>query len=410
MLRTMTLIAPLLSATGLIACVGSASATHPHHEEEAKAAKKTETRWEWKVSEDDKENTIIVEREGDASNVIIDGKPVNGTVKVEQTDGHLIIMDGDGKVLRKIELPELPGNFAFRFGEDGDLRFGDGGNWKFRTNEDFDKAFNVQVREGRPIIGVELTEGDGHYVIHRVLEDGPAAKAGIKADDVLIRIGEHETHNLDEIREVLGKHKVGDDVKVLVLRDGGEKSFKVKLAPPQGESYFSEADTNYRVFFDEDRARAMKEKALTYQKRAEEQARAHFRGPQFSDDAAENRRIAIELKEKLRGLEPEQRREIELHMRRAEEALQGLEELEMEFDMPEMEIFELDGKNNRIVVVPTPKAPKAPRVRVAPDAPRAPLPGQWGEDDSRLERLEERVDRIEALIEKILHKLDERNS
>jgi hypothetical protein len=408
----MTLVAPLLSMTGLIACVGTASATHPHPEEEAQTSKKTETRWEWKVSDDDKDNTIIVERDGKDANVVIDGKTIEGTVKVEQKDGHLIIMDGDGKVLRKIELPELPGNFAFRFGEDGDLRFGDGGAWNFRTNQDFDKAFNVKVREGRPIIGVELTEGDGHYVIHRVLEDGPAAKAGIKADDVLIRIGEHEAHNLDEIREVLGKHKAGDDVKVFVLRGGDEKSFQVKLAPAEGEAFFSEDGGNYRVFFDEDRARAMKEKAAIYQKRAEEQAREHFFTQRFSDDAEENRRIAIELKEKLRSLEPEQRREIELHMRRAEEALQGLEGLELDFEMPEMEIFELDGKNNRVVVVPAPKAPKAPRVRVerAPEPPKAHFEGQWGEGDSRLERLEERVDRIEALIEKILHKLEERNS
>ena len=140
----------------------------------------------------------------------------------------------------------------------------------------------------------------------------------------------------------------------------------------------------------------------------------HLREWKTLDDDRDHR-IAIELKEKMHGLDKQRLQEIEIQMERAHKALEELKMHEFNFEMPEIEILELDGAKNRVVVVPTPEVRGRLRVaptpggtaRVAPTPPSPPT-ATWGESDSRLERLEQRVNEIEALIEKIMRKLEER--
>lgn len=57
----------------------------------------------------------------------------------------------------------------------------------------------------------------------------PAAKAGLKAGDVLIQFGEMPIKNLYDFTDALRRSKVGDVVPVRVLRDGKELNVRVKL-------------------------------------------------------------------------------------------------------------------------------------------------------------------------------------
>ena len=57
----------------------------------------------------------------------------------------------------------------------------------------------------------------------------PAAKAGLKAGDVLVQFGEKPINNLYDFTDALRRSKVGDVVEVKVLRDGKPVTASVKL-------------------------------------------------------------------------------------------------------------------------------------------------------------------------------------
>jgi hypothetical protein len=62
-----------------------------------------------------------------------------------------------------------------------------------------------------------------------VKPNSPAAKAGLKAGDVLIQFGDKPIKNLYDFTDALRRSKVGDVVKVKILRDGQPVTASVKL-------------------------------------------------------------------------------------------------------------------------------------------------------------------------------------
>ncbi len=62
-----------------------------------------------------------------------------------------------------------------------------------------------------------------------VKPNSPAAKAGLKAGDILIQFGEKPIKNLYDFTDALRRSKVGDVVEVKVLRDGQTVTVSVKL-------------------------------------------------------------------------------------------------------------------------------------------------------------------------------------
>ncbi len=57
----------------------------------------------------------------------------------------------------------------------------------------------------------------------------PAAKAGLKAGDVLVQFGDKPILNLYDFTDALRRSKVGEIVEVTVLRDGRSLKVSVKL-------------------------------------------------------------------------------------------------------------------------------------------------------------------------------------
>ena len=57
----------------------------------------------------------------------------------------------------------------------------------------------------------------------------PAAKAGLKAGDILVQFGDKPIHNLYDFTDALRRSKVGEVVEVKVLRDGQPMTVSVKL-------------------------------------------------------------------------------------------------------------------------------------------------------------------------------------
>jgi hypothetical protein len=71
------------------------------------------------------------------------------------------------------------------------------------------------------------------YAITGATKDSPAAKAGLKGGDVLVRLGESAVTGLEDFDSALRKHKGGETVPVVVVRDGAEVTLQVTLDPPK---------------------------------------------------------------------------------------------------------------------------------------------------------------------------------
>ncbi len=73
---------------------------------------------------------------------------------------------------------------------------------------------------GQQVNGVKFSD---------VLPGSPAAKAGLRAGDVLVEFGGKPIGNLYDFADALRRSRVGDVVKVKVLRDGQPLTVTVTL-------------------------------------------------------------------------------------------------------------------------------------------------------------------------------------
>ena len=98
--------------------------------------------------------------------------------------------------------------------------------------------------EPNAFLGVQmgaLTEQLGRYfgapdgegvLVNEVVDDSPAARAGIEAGDVILRANDRAISGPDDVRNALRKADPGDKLSVTVLRDHAERTFEVTLGDP----------------------------------------------------------------------------------------------------------------------------------------------------------------------------------
>ena len=87
----------------------------------------------------------------------------------------------------------------------------------------------------RPYFGSipDFSQNQTGYALSGVTKDGPAAKAGLQAGDVIIGLGASQVGNLEDFDSALRKFKAGDKVPVKLKRQGAELSVEVTLDPPR---------------------------------------------------------------------------------------------------------------------------------------------------------------------------------
>jgi hypothetical protein len=83
---------------------------------------------------------------------------------------------------------------------------------------------------------------DKGVLISEVVKDSPAEKAGLKAGDVIVKIGDKAVEGDGEVRGAIRSHKSGEAVDFIVNRDGKETAVKVTL----GDQDLGDSD---RLFF-----------------------------------------------------------------------------------------------------------------------------------------------------------------
>jgi S1-C subfamily serine protease len=75
--------------------------------------------------------------------------------------------------------------------------------------------------------GVEGGEG---VLVSEVKPDTPAARAGIEAGDVIVKVGSEAVAGGSDLREALASVKPGDEATFEVVRDGRDRTLSAKLA------------------------------------------------------------------------------------------------------------------------------------------------------------------------------------
>ncbi len=75
-------------------------------------------------------------------------------------------------------------------------------------------------------LGVSISQG---VVIESLLEDGSAALAGLEANDVIVQVNDRVVRELPDLTEIIGRTKVGDQVKVKVFRGDQSKEIIVTM-------------------------------------------------------------------------------------------------------------------------------------------------------------------------------------
>ena len=100
----------------------------------------------------------------------------------------------------------------------------------------------------RAFIGVSIQEVDsklardegfkelrGVYIAD-VIENGSAQEAGIRKGDIIVSVDGLPVNSRSELLELIGQHRPGNKVDIVVTRDGKESAYKVKLRNKEGNT------------------------------------------------------------------------------------------------------------------------------------------------------------------------------
>jgi RNase P/RNase MRP subunit p29 len=80
-----------------------------------------------------------------------------------------------------------------------------------------------------PFVGVQTREKEGRLEVVQVVGGSAAAKAGVRAGDVLVSLGGRAIDSQSDLMEAVGNRKVGERVDLTVLREGKEQALTVTL-------------------------------------------------------------------------------------------------------------------------------------------------------------------------------------
>ena len=83
------------------------------------------------------------------------------------------------------------------------------------VDEDLAEAFDLPIEYG--------------VVVNEVVDDSPAEEAGLEEDDIIIAINGSKIIDLDELVEMIEDSRPGDEVVLLVMRDGEKQELTVTL-------------------------------------------------------------------------------------------------------------------------------------------------------------------------------------
>jgi|GEM_PF-3020562 len=288
-------------------------------------------------------------------------------------------------------------------------------------------------------------------LIQRVIERSPAAEAGLRDYDVLLRFDDSDGLSVERLRELLGRKSAGDTAEIVVLRGGEEQTVKVRFEGTEGTGNRVRVEApqpptapapSIRFFGREldEESRARLQESL---RRAEAQAeRAQAQAKRLTLRLQKDLQPLGEMRG-LKGLDAGAREKIEEAMAQLEETMREYDfdfdfDFDLEFeDLPRMRFIETDrdqplrrgegggdgegqrdqarvrGQDReRAVIIEKTERELHERRSPGRDRERGPrdrsgeLERQVHERDRQIERLERRMERLESLLERVLERMD----
>src|SRR5262245_13873611 len=88
----------------------------------------------------------------------------------------------------------------------------------------------AQDQTPKPYLGIaaDSKQADARGVVVReVTPNSPAAKAGLKSGDIIIRIGDVEVKDFQALADAVAGHKPGAKLDLTITRDGKEQHLNV---------------------------------------------------------------------------------------------------------------------------------------------------------------------------------------
>lgn len=217
------------------------------------------------MNHNDGEDTVEIKIEnGKVVSAKVNGKEVPSD-RVRHKDGKVEILDENGEVIQTLGVGIGHGDGgagAWWITPDGGAgpatawrRFdgaeGGGGPFMFSPSQAASPpkvmlGINMSPLDEGKAGELEIEAGEG-ILIEKVIEDLPAAKAGLKAGDVVIRIAGKSPATQEKLRELLRTKEPGDKLKVTVLREGGEKTLTIELAEYDAEKLGVQSVQGFQV-------------------------------------------------------------------------------------------------------------------------------------------------------------------
>lgn len=96
---------------------------------------------------------------------------------------------------------------------------------------------SAQEDNGKPWIGIVITDSEDGVQVRQVAPDSPAEAAGIEAADIITSLNGEAVETVDDLISQLANFKPEDTVTLGIIRDGTEQEIEVTLgtAPERGQ-------------------------------------------------------------------------------------------------------------------------------------------------------------------------------
>jgi len=285
------------------------------------------------------------------------------------------------------------------------------------------------VMIGVTLGGVSGVDAEGVVMIERVIEGMPAEQSGLRRFDIITSVNGESPVTTPMIQRLITTKKAGDEVRVRVLRAGDPYTFTVKLAKAPGENIqrvvvapgelreLRLAEREARGIQQREREEVERELKIELNKMRERQdlqresIRRHQERLGLDVESLMDKLAEIEI-----GLEGEQLEEFKRAMAELTEKLQGSS---FTFTMPNIEFLPGNGEEAVVIIEGDPEERGMFRFRSGDaqggmgwESDKKPGEGRALDSDrnreleSRLDSMEQRMDRIEKLLEHLADRID----
>jgi serine protease Do len=170
-------------------------------------------------------------KEKESQTIVITREPGEGKTVIE-IDGDKVKVNGkDAKDSKDVNVhvttikPGKAGLFMRNSAPHGE-------QWNMTMNDDFISLFEEDNNRG--MLGIQMESHDKGALVKSVTKESAAEKAGLKAGDIITKIGDKKIEDADDVTTHLKKHKPGEKVAVTYLRDSKEHQATAELMKWKG--------------------------------------------------------------------------------------------------------------------------------------------------------------------------------